>query len=128
MFGREHSGKVSKKFIGNFYFWGITLSIPQLSEEQKLSCEGQITIEECKRIYKTFENNKSPLNDGTPIEFYKACLDLVCQPFINCVNESFVKKEMSNSQKQAVITLIEKQERSHANRKLQTHLFGQCWC
>ena len=23
--GREHSGKVSKKFIGNFYFWGITL-------------------------------------------------------------------------------------------------------
>ena len=23
--GREHSGKVSKKFIGNFYFRGITL-------------------------------------------------------------------------------------------------------
>ena len=27
MLGREHSGKVSKKFIGNFYFWGITLII-----------------------------------------------------------------------------------------------------
>ena len=26
------------------------LSIPQLPEEQKLFCEGQITIEECKRI------------------------------------------------------------------------------
>ena len=25
--GREHSGKVSKKFIGNFYFWGITIII-----------------------------------------------------------------------------------------------------
>ena len=25
MLGREHSGKVWKKFIGNFYFWGITL-------------------------------------------------------------------------------------------------------
>ena len=24
--GREHSGKVSKKFISNFYFWGITLT------------------------------------------------------------------------------------------------------
>ena len=23
--GREHSGKISKKFIGNFNFWGITL-------------------------------------------------------------------------------------------------------
>ena len=26
MLGREHLGKVSKKFIGNFYFWGITLN------------------------------------------------------------------------------------------------------
>ena len=26
MLGREHSRKVSKKFIGNFYFWGITLT------------------------------------------------------------------------------------------------------
>ena len=25
MLGREHTGKVSKKFIGKFYFWGITL-------------------------------------------------------------------------------------------------------
>ena len=25
--GREHSGKVSKKFIGKFYFWGITLRV-----------------------------------------------------------------------------------------------------
>lgn len=47
--------------------------IPQLSEEQKLSCEGQITIEECKGILETFENNKSPGNDGIPIEFYKNC-------------------------------------------------------
>ena len=92
----------TKSFLKN-------LSIQQLSEEQKLSCEGQITIEECKRILETFQNNKSPGNDGIPIEFYKACWDLICQPFINCVNESFVKEEMSNSQKQAVITLIEKQ-------------------
>ena len=104
------------------------LSIPQISEEQKLSCEGQITVEECKRILETFQNNKSPGNDGIPIEFYKACWDLICQSFINCVNEFFVKEEMSNSQKQAVITLIEikTRERSHANRKLETHLFGQC--
>ena len=29
MLGREHSGKVSKKFIGKFYFWGITLTLTQ---------------------------------------------------------------------------------------------------
>ena len=27
MIGREHSGEVSKKIIGNFYFWGITLRV-----------------------------------------------------------------------------------------------------
>jgi len=84
-----------KSFLNN-------LSIPQLSEEQKLSCEGQITIEECKKILETFQN-KSPGNDRIPIEFYKNCWDL------NCINKSFIKEEMSNSQKQAVITLIEKQ-------------------
>ena len=85
------------------------LNVPQLSEEQKQSCEGQITIDECKSILETFQNNKSPGNDGIPIEFYKKCWNFICEPFINCINESFVKEELSNSQKQAVITLIEKQ-------------------
>ena len=77
-------------------------NLPQFFEEQKLSCEGQITIQECKRILETFQNIKSPGNDGIPIECYKACWVLICQTFINCVNESFVKEEMSNSEKQAV--------------------------
>ena len=85
------------------------LNVPQLSEEQKQSYEGQITIDECKSILETFQNNKSPGNDGIPIEFYKKCWNFICEPFINCMNESFVKEELSNSQKQAVITLIEKQ-------------------
>ena len=84
------------------------MNIPQLSEEQKQSCEGGITAEECSEILETFQNDKSPGNDGIPIEFYKKCWNLICEPFINCVNESFKKEEMSNSQRQAVITLIEK--------------------
>ena len=80
------------------------LNVPQLSEEQKQLREGQITIDECKGILETFQNNKSPGNDGIPIEFYKKCWNLICEPFINCVNESFEKEELSNSQKQAVIT------------------------
>ena len=42
------------------------------------------------------------------IEFYKTFWPLISEPFINCVNECFEKGEMSCSQKQAVITLIEK--------------------
>ena len=85
-----------------------SLNIPKLSEEQRQSCEGRISTEDCRIIIETFQNNKSPGNDGLPIEFYKSCWDLISKPFIDCVNESFDKEEMSNSQRQAVITLTEK--------------------
>ena len=84
------------------------LTIPKLSEESKQSCEGRITAEECKTSLESFQNNKSPGNDGIPIEFYKRCWNLICNPFMDCVIASFEKEEMSNSQRQAVITLIEK--------------------
>ena len=84
------------------------LNIPKLSEEQKLSCEGKITPEECTLLLESFQNNKTPGNDGIPIEFYKKIWQLISEPFTKCANECFEKGEMSRSQKQAVITLIEK--------------------
>ena len=84
------------------------LLIPKLSEEQKMSCEGKITSEECALLLECFQNNKTPGNDGIPIEFYKRFWPLISEPFIQCINECFEKGEMSLSQKQAVITLIEK--------------------
>ena len=48
-----------------------SLNIPKLSEEQRQSCEGRITTEECRTIIETLKNNKSPGNDGLSIEFYK---------------------------------------------------------
>ena len=73
-----------------------------------MSCEDEITLEECALILESFQNNKTPANDGIPIEFYKKFWPLLCEPFIRCANECFEKGEMSCSQKQAVITLIEK--------------------
>ena len=84
------------------------LNIPQLTEEQKLTCEDKISAEECYNILESFQTNKTPGNDGIPIEFYKVFWPLISDPFLKCVNESFEKGEMSCSQKQAVITLIEK--------------------
>lgn len=34
-------------------------SIPELSEEEKLSCEGRLTIEECAKTLDTFGNGKT---------------------------------------------------------------------
>ena len=63
------------------------LNIPQLSEQQKLSCEGGIWIKECKKILETFESNKPSGTDGISIESYKNCWNLICEPFLNCVKE-----------------------------------------
>jgi len=93
--------RATKFFLNN-------LNIPSLTEQQMLSCEGKITSEECAKVLETFQSNKTPGNDGIPIEFYKTFWQLISDPFIRCVNECFEKGEMSSSQKQAVITLIEK--------------------
>ena len=50
------------------------LNIPTLSEEQKNSCEGKISSEECFRILDTCQDNKTPGNDGIPIEFLQKIL------------------------------------------------------
>ena len=46
-------------------------NIPALSEEERLSCEGQIMIEECVKALDTFDSGKTPGNDGLLAEFYK---------------------------------------------------------
>ena len=88
------------------------LNIPALSEDQKKFCEGNISAEECFHLLDTctcsFDNNKTPGNNGIPIEFYKTMWLVISDSFMNCINECFEKGEMSSFQKQAIITLIEK--------------------
>lgn len=98
---RTDSTQTAESFLSN-------LDIPRLTEEQKLSCEGKITSEECAAVLENFQNNKSPGNDGIPVEFWKKFWSLISEPFTKCVNECFETGEISRSQKQAVITLIEK--------------------
>ena len=76
--------------------------MPTLSEGQKQSCAGKISLEELESVLNSFQNNKSPGNDGLPIEFYKTCWNLINESFMECV-------KMSSSQRKAVINLIEKQ-------------------
>ena len=56
-------------------------------------------------------NNKSPGNDGLTKEFYGVFWDDLKTPLISSFKSAFVKGELSNSQKQAVIKLIEKKDK-----------------
>ena len=53
-------------------------------------------------------SNKTPANDGISREFYIAFFDLIKDLLMSSINYSLEVGELSTSQKQAVITLIEK--------------------
>ena len=84
------------------------IEVPMLSEELRSTCEGKITYNECFSVLQSFQKNKTPGNDGLTIEFYSAFWSLIGKPLVDCVNYSYEFGELSNSQKQAIITLIEK--------------------
>ena len=46
--------------------------IRKLLVDKVEACEGKLTIDECFKSLNSFENNKSPGNDGLTAEFYKA--------------------------------------------------------
>ena len=57
------------------------------------------------------KNGKSPGNDGFTKEFYTAFFGELGSLLLKTFNYSFVKGELSSSQKQAVIILIQKKDR-----------------
>ena len=74
-------------------------------------CEGEIKMQECKNVLQSFAMGKTRGNDGLPIEFYKTFWPTVGKILVQVFNEAYNANEMSNSQKQAVITLIEKKDK-----------------
>ena len=93
----------------------------QIATIRLIICEGRITVEECQNVLKTFPTGKTPGNDVIPSKFYNTFWPLLSDTLINSFNETFMKKEMSPSQRQAVITLIEKQDKDR------TYLENNYW-
>ena len=79
-----------------------------LSEVEKLLCEGILTEEECLETLKTFSTNKTPGDDGISFGFYQTFWNRIKTPLVNYFNSAFELGELSPSQRQAVITLIDK--------------------
>ena len=53
-------------------------------------------------------NNKSPGNDGLTKEFYVCFFNEISTYLLDALNLSFAYGQLSNSQRQAMLTLIEK--------------------
>lgn len=90
-------------------------NVPALTEEQQLSCEGIILMEECKRALKDFKMNKTPGTDGWTTEFYKFFWGDIGDLVLDSLNWSFLSGNMSIDQRRGIISLIPKKDKDRTN-------------
>ena len=101
MYKSKERGNEEKEYF-------LNVPSPTLSETSKERCEGKLSLHECEIAIKLFKCNKSPGNDGLSIEFYRKFWNIVGTHMIECFNYCYNHGEMTVSQRQAIITLIEK--------------------
>ena len=82
----------------------------RLSEDDREKCEGLLTYEECKKSLETFQNEKSPGEDGFTVEFYKCFFELLGNDLVASLNAAYELGELSISQRRGVITLLPKED------------------
>ena len=81
----------------------------KLKEESRDFCEGKVTKEECFNVLQQMKHIKSLGNDGFTVEVYLTFWSLLGDILVEALNEAYDKGGLSISQKQGVITLIEKE-------------------
>ena len=86
------------------------IDTPQLSPEESMALESNLTLDELKNVLKSFQNNKSPGEDGFSKEFYETFFDLIGIHLLNSYNEAFNNGQLSISQRRGVICLIPKDD------------------
>ena len=65
---------------------------------------------------KEYAKNKSPGNDGLTNEFHETFWNELKIPFMASLRKSFLKEELSISQKQAVIRITERKKTTKKNK------------
>ena len=91
-------------------FWGHVRNENPLSEDEIISCEGELSKGECLQALKAMECNKSPGSDGRPLDFYKNFWNDLSDPFLNSMNSAFKSGQLSISQQRGIIRLIPKKD------------------
>ena len=102
----------STNFSDNFNAFVENIDIPKLFVDESMSLESDLTLPEIINALKSFQNNKSPGEDGFSKEFYETFFDLIGIHLLNSYNEAFSKGQLSISQRRGVICLIPKDDSS----------------
>ena len=87
------------------------------TDEQKIACEGSITLNECTEAIKTFKKHKSPGCDGIPAEFYLYFWPEIGPKLVDSLNYSCKNGLLLLSQRRAIITLLKKKGKDNSKVK-----------
>ena len=101
---KHHSSKNEKQCLEYLR----SFNLPQISSCERESCEGIPTRKECWEALQSMKNGKSTGNDGLTKEFYVCFFNEISPLLIDVLNHSYQTGQLSTSQCQALITLIEK--------------------
>lgn len=82
--------------------------IKTLTEEQKATCEGNITTDEILAVMRDMKRDKTPGIDGIPIEFYSIFWEDLGHFMVRSIKAAFISGELSITQKRGIITCLPK--------------------
>ena len=79
-----------------------------LSEEEKLSCEQKISLQEISAVLSSLNNESSAGCDGLSAPFYKVFWNKLKKILLESFNEAIENGQLSTNQKRGIITLLHK--------------------
>ena len=77
-----------------------------LDEQEQNSCEGLLTVDECREALNGMDTGKSPGIDGLTAEFYLAFWAVLGSDLVEVVNFGFQNGQLSVSQRRGLLSLI----------------------
>ena len=103
-----YDGSSHPLYSATSMFLDVSRGFPALTDDLRKICEGKISYSECFDGLGTFPKNNTPGNDDLTTEFYMAFWPLFGRVLVDSLNYAVEFGDHSNSQKQAIITLVEK--------------------
>ena len=90
--------------------WLLDQLSMSLNEQEQASCEGLLTVEECRKALNGMDTGKPPGIDGLTAEFYIAFWALLGSDLVEVRNYGFQHGQFFVSQRRGLLSLIFKKE------------------
>ena len=84
--------------------------IRRLSDAERESCEGLLSLNEASEVLRLSNRNKTPGSDGLTVEFYSAFWSLLGILLVHMFNESLAHRKLCDSKKSSVMRLVHKKD------------------